>query len=57
MTDALPHAWLKAPEPTISCPRCRQLDRQREMARRQGDRSAESDCNVLMRQHLKEAHG
>lgn len=41
----------KEPKPVPGCEECAALDRQRSEARRQGDMSQVSDCNVLLRQH------
>ncbi|WP_329148310.1 hypothetical protein OIU91_19900 [Streptomyces sp. NBC_01456] len=51
-----PDPWPPEPEPRAGCDRCLDLDEQRTAARRRGDISAVSDCNVLLRQHIREAH-
>nr|WP_149830333.1 hypothetical protein [Streptomyces tailanensis] len=42
---------LEEPEPVPGCDECAMLARQRVEARRTGDLSRVSDCNVLMRAH------
>ncbi|AJC58849.1 hypothetical protein GZL_06279 [Streptomyces sp. 769] len=49
--------WPEVPQSVADCHRCLTLYRQRADAIRRGDRSAESDCNVLLRRHYTEAHG
>ncbi|MFE0377961.1 hypothetical protein ACFW1M_20785 [Streptomyces inhibens] len=56
MIYALRRIWLEAPEPRDDCDRCLEIAEQRVECRRQGNRSGESDCNVLLRRHFSEAH-
>ncbi|MFJ6748259.1 hypothetical protein ACIQNI_08720 [Streptomyces sp. NPDC091266] len=44
------------PEPHPGCGPCAELDEQRTRAHGRGDGSAETDCSVLLRRHIKEAH-
>ncbi|MYT32741.1 MULTISPECIES: hypothetical protein [unclassified Streptomyces] len=52
----VPALWPAPPQPQAGCARCADLDERRTKARRQYDRSAESDGNVMLRRHLREAH-
>ncbi|MDG9717388.1 hypothetical protein [Streptomyces sp. DH24] len=40
---------LVEPTPVTNCPSCHELAQRREAARRAGDLTTVSDCNVLMR--------
>lgn len=51
-----PYPWRDAPRPVPDCADCTELVRQRALAQQRYDGSAESDCNVLLRRHLREAH-
>lgn len=51
-----PPALPTYPEPHAGCDRCSTLDEQRTRAHGRGDGSAETDCNVLLRRHIAEAH-
>ncbi|MFG3118713.1 hypothetical protein ACGF4C_30620 [Streptomyces sp. NPDC048197] len=44
------------PEPRAGCDRCAEFAEQRTQAQARRDPSAETDCNVLMRRHIEEAH-
>ncbi|MFE1878562.1 hypothetical protein [Streptomyces diastatochromogenes] len=44
------------PRPVPGCPACLQLAERREAARAVFDRSAETDANVLLRQHQRQEH-
>ncbi|SOD85566.1 hypothetical protein [Streptomyces sp. Ag109_G2-15] len=59
-TAALPSAPLdvvsRPPRPVPGCPACLQLGERREAARAVFDRSAETDANVLLRQHQGQEH-
>jgi hypothetical protein len=46
----------RPPLPFRNCPTCGELDLRRERARADYDRSAETDANVLLRKHRREAH-
>lgn len=46
----------RPPLPFRGCPTCGELDRRRDRARAEYDRSAETDANVLMRQHQRKEH-
>ncbi|WP_189532546.1 hypothetical protein [Streptomyces roseolilacinus] len=47
----LPLRWEREPDPAGACPDCAELVAARSRARARGDRSAVSDCNVLLRRH------
>ncbi|MEW1657651.1 MULTISPECIES: hypothetical protein [unclassified Streptomyces] len=49
--------WPDVPRPVAGCERCRVLRQQRALAIQRGDRSAASDCNVLIRRHHVDVHG
>lgn len=51
-----PAPWPAPPQPYPGCVRCGELDARRGIARDTCDRSLETDCNVLLRRHLREAH-
>ncbi|WP_075731502.1 hypothetical protein [Streptomyces acidiscabies] len=44
-------AWGPDPEPVPECDECADLSRLRGQARRKGDGSLVSDCNVMIRTH------
>lgn len=46
----------RPPLPVPGCPDCAELAGLREAARAQCDRSAETDANVLLRQHRRRKH-
>ncbi|MER6048657.1 hypothetical protein ABT168_14570 [Streptomyces sp. NPDC001793] len=52
----VPAPWPAPPQPQAGCAHCADLDNRRITARQQCDRSAETDCNVMLRRHLREAH-
>lgn len=56
MTYTPPATWPTEPEPHPYCTRCRELDEQRTTARRSRDMAAVTDCNVLLRRHIKLDH-
>ncbi|WP_274914048.1 hypothetical protein [Streptomyces sp. WZ-12] len=51
-----PPPWPAPPQPHPGCAYCAEIGGQRATARQEYDRSAESDCNVRLRRHLKEVH-
>ncbi|MEV5874058.1 hypothetical protein AB0L75_07490 [Streptomyces sp. NPDC052101] len=46
----------RPPRPVPGCPACAGLAGRREAARAEYDRSAETDANVLLRQHQRKEH-
>lgn len=46
----------RPPHPVPGCAACAELAERRETARARDDRSAESDANVLLRQHRRREH-
>ncbi|MGW0766889.1 hypothetical protein [Streptomyces sp. NPDC002676] len=46
----------RPPQPVPGCAACAELVARREKAHAEYDRSAETDANVLMRQHLRREH-
>lgn len=46
----------RPPTPVPGCTTCADLERRRHTARAAHDRSAETDADVLLRQHRREAH-
>lgn len=46
----------RPPRPVPGCATCLKLGRLREAARAAYDRSAETDANVLLRQHQRQEH-
>ncbi|MFJ5973953.1 hypothetical protein [Streptomyces sp. NPDC093060] len=46
----------RPPTPVPGCPSCAELAGRREEARAVYDRSAETDANVLLRQHQRQEH-
>ncbi|KOV66374.1 hypothetical protein [Streptomyces sp. MMG1121] len=46
----------RPPRPVPGCPACVRLGERREAARAAYDRSAETDANVLLRQHQRQEH-
>lgn len=46
----------RPPLPVPGCPACAELAGLRETARAECDRSAETDANVLLRQHRRQEH-
>ncbi|MEU0008614.1 hypothetical protein ABZ079_31280 [Streptomyces sp. NPDC006314] len=46
----------RPPRPVPGCPACTELAERREAARTAYDRSAETDANVLLRQHQRREH-
>ncbi|MFF9770471.1 hypothetical protein ACF1GT_28485 [Streptomyces sp. NPDC014636] len=46
----------RPPRPVPGCASCLELAERREAARQAHDRSAESDANVLLRQHQRKEH-
>ncbi|MEU1405304.1 hypothetical protein ABZ471_23605 [Streptomyces sp. NPDC005728] len=46
----------RPPRPVPGCPVCTELAERREAARTTYDRSAETDANVLLRQHQRREH-
>ncbi|WP_225833912.1 hypothetical protein [Streptomyces sp. NK08204] len=46
----------RPPQPVPGCEACAELVALREAAQEEYDRSAETDANVLMRQHLRREH-
>lgn len=51
-----PFLVLDPPRPVTGCAACAELSGLRAAARADHDRSAETDANVLLRQHQREAH-
>jgi len=51
-----PFLVLGPPRPVTGCDGCAALSRLRAAARAEHDHSAETDANVLLRQHQREAH-
>ncbi len=51
MTYPSMYGWPEVPQPVAGCDRCVTLHRDRKVAIRRGDGSAESDFNVLIRRH------
>lgn len=51
-----PGYFSRPPLPVRGCPTCTELDGQRDAARAEYDRSAETDANVLLRQHQRQEH-
>jgi hypothetical protein len=47
---------LEPPRPLPGCDTCAELNSRRDVARTAYDRSAETDANVLLRTHQREAH-
>jgi len=56
MALPLPGDPSRAPRPVPGCGRCAELVERREAARASYDRSAETDANVLLRQHQGSRH-
>ncbi|MEU5210187.1 hypothetical protein [Streptomyces sp. NPDC020742] len=48
--------WPEPPEPREGCDRCTGLATQRDLAYGKGDRTAETDFNVLLRRHIGAEH-
>jgi hypothetical protein len=46
----------RPPRPVPGCPACGELAERRDTARAAYDRSAETDANVLLRQHQRQEH-
>jgi hypothetical protein len=46
----------RPPCPVPGCAACTELAERREVAQTEYDRSAETDANVLLRQHLRREH-
>ncbi|MFG2604170.1 hypothetical protein ACGFT2_11555 [Streptomyces sp. NPDC048514] len=46
----------RPPCPVPGCAACTELAERREVAQAEYDRSAETDANVLLRQHLRREH-
>ncbi|MER5547986.1 hypothetical protein ACWDBD_05265 [Streptomyces sp. NPDC001118] len=51
-----PEDLSRPPWPIPGCPACTELAGRREAARAEHDRSAETDANVLLRQHQRKEH-
>jgi hypothetical protein len=51
-----PEDMSRPPLPVRGCPACAELDTRRDAARAEYDRSAETDANVLLRQHQRQEH-
>jgi len=51
-----PEDMHRPPVPVPGCATCDELDRLRQAARAAHDRSAETDANVLLRQHRRAEH-
>ncbi|ANZ16964.1 hypothetical protein O1L44_13695 [Streptomyces noursei] len=52
----VPAPWPAPHHPRPDCARCAELEARRATARNEYDRSVETDCNVMLRRHLREAH-
>ncbi|MEV7125243.1 hypothetical protein [Streptomyces sp. NPDC093260] len=51
-----PEAPTRPPLPVRGCAVCEALDAERHIARAEGDGSAETDANVLLRRHRRQEH-
>ncbi|KUL49123.1 hypothetical protein ADL22_08615 [Streptomyces sp. NRRL F-4489] len=52
----VPAPWPAPPQPWPGCAHCAELDARRAVARDEYDRSGETDCNILLRRHVREVH-